>query len=333
MVEPSDNSSGSANSFKEDLEAVDVAEEESGDVPATILVVDDEEVVCRFLKNVLGQAGHQVETCQSGQEAIARLKEDYFDLIITDLRMPGINGLGVLREAKKLDPFCEVIIITAYASVESAVKVMKHGAYDYIGKPFNIDHIRMVVDKAMEKRKLLQAAEERDLYKRLSQIDGLTDLYNYRTFYEILEAEIARARRYTHPLSLLMIDLDDLKVYNDTLGHPAGDEVLKEAARLLRKAVRNLDVVARYGGDEFAVILIETSREDAVTIAERLGRLVEETSVEHEDVFPRRTLTISIGVASYPTDATEKTELVAKADKALYEAKMMGGNLVRTAKS
>jgi diguanylate cyclase (GGDEF)-like protein len=254
-------------------------------------------------------------------------------LVITDLRMPDVNGLRVLKKTKELDPFCEVIIITAYASVESAVEVMKLGAYDYIGKPFNIDHIRMVVNKAMEKRKLLRAAEERDFYKRLSQIDGLTDLYNYRTFYEMLETEIIRSKRYLHPLSLLMIDLDDLKVYNDTLGHPAGDAVLKEVAWLLRKSVRNLDVVARYGGDEFAVILIETDKEGAVAIAERLSRLVEETSFEHEEVLPRQTMTISTGIATYPTDATDKMELVTKADNALYEAKMMGGNLVRTAKS
>lgn len=333
MVKPSDSLDKSANSFAEGPEAMEVAEKESDHISATILVVDDEEVVCRFLKNVLSQVGHQVETCQSGQEAITRLEQGPFDLVITDLRMPGVNGLRVLKKTKELDPFCEVIVITAYASVESAVEVMKLGAYDYIGKPFNIDHIRMVVNKAMEKRKLLRAAEERDFYKRLSQIDGLTDLYNYRTFYEMLETEITRSKRYLHPLSLLMIDLDDMKIYNDTLGHPAGDAVLKEVAWLLRKAVRNLDVVARYGGDEFAVILIETDKEGAVAIAERLGRLVEETSFEHEEVLPRQTMTISIGIATYPTDATDKMELVTKADNALYEAKMMGGNLVRTAKS
>jgi diguanylate cyclase (GGDEF)-like protein len=311
-------------------QATELTEGESGDAPAKILVVDDEEAVCSFLESLLIQAGHQVLTCLSGQEAITKLRKGSFDLVITDLRMPDVDGLSVLRETKELDPFCEVIVITGYASVQSAVEVMKLGAYDYIGKPFNIEHIRVVVDKAMEKRKLLQAVEERDFYKHLSQIDGLTELYNYRTFYELLDAEFARSQRFVHSLSLLMIDVDDLKVYNDTFGHPAGDAILRELAKLLRKCVRNCDVVARYGGDEFAIILIETNKEDAMGTASRIRRLVEETRFAHDNGFPHETSTVSIGVASYPADAGEKEELVTKADQALYEAKTLGGNLVRT---
>jgi diguanylate cyclase (GGDEF)-like protein len=318
---------------KESAQAKQAVERENNDIPAKILVVDDEEVVCNFLESLLTGAGYQVQTCLSGQEAIAKLQEDSFDLVITDLKMPGLNGVDVLKRAKELEPFCEVIVITAYASVQSAVEVMKLGAYDYISKPFNIDQIKIVIDKAMEKRRLLRAAEERDFYKYLSQIDGLTELYNYRTFQELLEAELARSERYLRPLSLLMIDLDDLKVYNDTVGHPAGDAVLKEVAWELKKSLRNCDVVARYGGDEFAIILVETDKTDAISIANRLGSLVEEASCEHDDVFPHKTSTISIGVASYPTDAEERRELVAKADQALYEAKTLGGNLVKAAKA
>jgi diguanylate cyclase (GGDEF)-like protein len=331
-VKLSDSPEKVVESLEEGQEVTESAEEESSDTPARILVVDDEEVVCRFLESLLTRVGHQVQTCLSGREAIAKLREGSVDLVITDLKMPAVDGLSVLREAKQLDPFCEVIIITAYGSVESAVEVMKLGAYDYIAKPFNIEHVRVVVDKAIEKRRLLQAAEERDLYKRLAQLDGLTELYNYRTFYELLEAEIARAERYLHPLSVLMIDLDDLKVYNDTFGHPAGDAILREVAWLLRRSVRNCDVVARYGGDEFAIILPETSKEDATGIADRIRRMVEGTSFEHDDVLPHKTVTISVGLASFPTDAGETTELVSKADQALYEAKTLGGNLLRTAK-
>lgn len=326
-------SSDTTEAVKSSTEATQANEREVGNIPARILVVDDEEVVCRFLESLLTREGHQVQICLTGQEAIAELEESSFDLVITDLKMAGVDGMGVLRKAKEFDPFCEVIVITAYASVESAVKVMKLGAYDYISKPFNVDQIRIVVDKALEKRGLLRAAEERDFYKQLSQIDGLTEVYNYRAFYEILEAEISRSERHFHPLSLLMIDLDDLKVYNDTFGHPAGDAILKEVAWLLKKSVRNCDVVARYGGDEFAIILVETNKADATSIASRLGGLVEETSFEDDDVLPHKTLTISIGVATYPTDAGEKIELVVKADQALYEAKTQGGNLVRGAKA
>ena len=331
-MRPSGDLGETIQPLKEGTEPTEETEEEGSDIPARILVVDDEEVVCRFLESLLTAAGHEVEICLSGQEATTRLKEGSFDLVITDLKMPGVDGLEVLRKAKQLDPSCEAIVITAYASVESAVEVMKLGAYDYISKPFNIDQIRIVVDKAVEKRRLLKAAQERDFYRRLSQIDGLTEVYNYRAFYELLNAEMSRSQRHLRPLSLLMIDVDDLKVYNDTFGHPAGDAILKGVAMLLTKSVRNCDVVARYGGDEFAIILVETSRADALNIAGRLSRLVEETSFEHDDILPHGTLTISIGVASYPTDAGEKTELVAKADQALYDGKTLGGNSVTGAK-
>lgn len=327
------STSGTDKETPESLgEAIEQTTEEQRDIPSRILVVDDEEVVCGFLKSLLTGGGHQVETCLSGQQAIARLDEDYFDLVITDLKMPGVDGLEVLRRAKEIDSFCEVIVITAYASVESAVEVMKLGAYDYISKPFNIDQIKIVVDKAAEKRRLLLAAEERDFYKHLSQIDGLTEVYNYRAFYELLGGEMSRSERHLRSMSLLMVDLDDLKIYNDTFGHPAGDAILKEVAGLLKESVRSCDVVARYGGDEFAIILAETSKVDALNIADRLRSLVEETGFERDDILPHKTLTTSIGVASYPTDAREKTELVAKADQALYEAKTLGGNSVRGAR-
>ena len=300
-----------------------------------ILVVDDEEVVCRFLKRVLDGADHEVEVCHGGPEAIARLEETSFDLVITDLKMPGVGGIGVLRKAKELDPLCEVIVVTAYASVESAVEVMKLGAYDYIGKPFNVDRIRIVVDKALEKRRLLRAAGERDFYKRLSQLDGLTEIYNRRTFEELLSAEISRSGRFRRPLSLLMIDLDQLKVINDSLGHQAGDEVLKEVAWALKRSVRNCDVVARYGGDEFAILLVETGKTDAMTTAHRLNSAlrVARDRQSGDGTDEERPLTISIGVASYPTDARARDELVRSADQALYEAKAQGGNCVRPAGS
>jgi len=316
---------------REDMEVAEVAENESSDLPVRILVVDDEELVCRLLENVLTTAGHEVQICLSGQEAIATLKESTFQVVITDLRMPGVDGLAVLRKAKALDSLCQVIVITAYGSTESAVEAMKLGAYDYLNKPFNIDEIRILVDKALEKRTLLRAAEERDFYRDLSRMNGLTEVYNYRAFYELLGAEIARSKRHDRPLSVLMIDLDGLKGYNDALGHPAGDALIKQAAWLLKKSVRNCDIVARYGGDEFAIILVETSKAPALDTAERVRRLIEETRFEHDYILPHNTLTVSVGVAGYPNDADEKRDLVTKADQALYEAKTLGGNQVRAA--
>ncbi len=328
MTRSSDKASGAISASQEDEQVTGVVDSQDSDTPASVLVVDDEQLVCRFLESVLLSSGYQVQTCLSGQEAITRLRVGAFHVVITDLRMPGVDGLTVLRKAKALDSLCQVIVITAYGSMESAVEAMKLGAYDYINKPFNIDEIRILIDKALEKRTLLRAAEERDFYRDLSRMNGLTEVYNYRAFYELLGAEIARSKRHDRPMSLLMIDLDGLKAYNDALGHPAGDALLKQVAWLLKKSVRNCDIVARYGGDEFAIILVETSKAPALDTAERVRRLMEEARFEHDDILPHKTLTVSVGVAGYPTDAEKKMELVSKADRALYEAKTLGGNQV-----
>ncbi len=333
MIPPLRSAEQTTDPSKVETDAEHLTTEEADAVPPRILVVDDEEVVCRFLRRVLSGRGHEVEVCRGGPDALARMEEDSFDLIITDLKMPGVDGIGVLNKAKELDPLCEVVVVTAYASVESAVEVMKLGAYEYISKPFNVDRIRIVVDKALEKRRLLQAAGERDFYKRLSQLDGLTDVYNRRAFDELLTAEMSRSERFRRPLSLLMVDLDHLKVINDGFGHQAGDDVLKEVAWALKRSVRNCDIVARYGGDEFAIILVETGRTDAMATANRLNRLLRAPRPERVggDAGAEHPMTISIGVASYPTDATARDELVRRADRALYEAKTQGGDCVKPA--
>jgi two-component system cell cycle response regulator len=300
-----------------------------------ILVVDDDEAVCGFLKRVLEGAGHHVEVSNGGPDAIHRLEKASFDLVITDLKMPGVDGMGVLRKARELDPHREVIVITGYVSVTSAVEVMKLGAYDYISKPFNLERIKFLVDRALEKRRLQKAAAERDSYQRLSQIDGMTEVHNRRSFDQFLSAEISRCRRYGRPVSLLMIDLDDLKAINDSHGHQAGDTVLREVASTLKKSVRDSDIVARYGGDEFAIILIDTSRADAIATANRLRALLAMPGHLNTglNVDPKHATTISIGVSNYPADAGDTDELVSKADRALYAAKASGGNCVKAARA
>jgi diguanylate cyclase (GGDEF)-like protein len=333
MTSPPRAVDNTANRLEPGTDTAESTEEQRDERVPRILVVDDEEVVCRFLKRVLDGGRREVEVCNGGQEAIARLEKESFDLVITDLKMPGVDGMSVLARAKQLDPLCEVVVITAYASVESAVEVMKLGAYDYISKPFNVDRIRLVVDKALEKRRLLQAAGERDFYKRLSQLDGLTEVYNRRTFEQLLSSEISRADRFRRPLSLLMVDLDHMKALNDHLGHQAGDKVLKDAAWTLMRSVRNCDAVSRYGGDEFAIILVETGKTDALTTANRLADEVREAPVDQGERLQdqEHPMTVSVGVASYPTDAKAKEELIRKADRALYEAKSQGGDCVRSA--
>lgn len=164
--------------------------------------------------------------------------------------------------------------------------------------------------------------------KALSYTDGMTGLHNYRFFRLRMKEEISRARREGSQVSFLIMDVDFFKNYNDTLGHPAGDEVLRKVSSILQKSVRDNDIVARYGGEEFAVILTGAEKEGARSLAERIRRKVEDTEFYKEDIQPQGKLTISIGLAAFPDDAVTEDELILKADRALYHAKKTGRNKV-----
>ncbi len=295
---------------------------------SSILVVDDEEIMRGFLRDVLVGEDYQVDVAPTGEEAVDKVSRKRYDLVITDIKMPGIDGMGVLEQVKEFNPTTEVVVMTGYASLESAVESMKMGAADYITKPFNIDQIRIVVAKTLERRRLKQKAQDEEFYKHLSRTDGLTDLYNQRFFHKLLESEISRAKRFRQSLCLLMLDIDNFKVYNDTNGHPAGDQALKRLAWILNKSVRSCDIVARYGGEEFVVIAPQTDLEGGKILATRLNRLVREAKFVKEEVLPQGRLTVSIGVASFPDQASDKRNLIERSDQALYQAKAGGRDKV-----
>ena len=170
---------------------------------------------------------------------------------------------------------------------------------------------------------------EMDLYEKtlLSAVtDGLTGLYNHRYFHDRFEEEVERARRYQHPLSLLMLDLDDFKRYNDTNGHIAGDLLLVEVSKVLKRAVRKVDTAARYGGEEFAIILPSTKKKGALIIAGRICQKIADYRFPNQAVMPKGKITVSIGVASLGDDSDNHNGLLDSADKALYRAKAGGKN-------
>lgn len=168
--------------------------------------------------------------------------------------------------------------------------------------------------------------------KALSYTDGMTGLHNYRFFRLRIKEEISRARRESSLISLLIMDVDYFKNYNDTLGHPAGDEVLRKVSVILQKSVRDNDIVARYGGEEFAIILTGAEKEGARSLAERIRHKVEDTEFYKEEIQPGGKLTISVGLATFPDDAVTEEDLILRADKALYQAKNSGRNRVVDAK-
>lgn len=283
-----------------------------------VLVVEDETQARNFLLETLKGAGYRVWPAADGKEAIKLANEVPFGVCITELRMAPLNGIEILRKLKKISPNTSVVVITAYSFIESAVEAMEEGAFAYITKPFNIREIRIVIQRAVEKHFLLGESEEKGRYQDLSVTDGLTGVFNHRHFHELLLLEVARLRRYAAAVSLLMIDIDHFKDYNDTQGHVAGDELLRDIAQSMVKSIRSLDIVCRYGGEEFAVILPQTNKEQALQVCRRLMRLIRS----------KLPVTISVGLASAPEDTRSKDELIEKADKALYQAKHLGRNRI-----
>lgn len=293
-----------------------------------VLVVDDDDMVRGVIVESLRLEGHVVQDVGTGQEAIDRCGDVFFDLVFVDLVMPKTTGLEVLKQISIRSPDTDVIVMTGYGTIEAAVESMKLGAVDFVTKPFSTGHLLVVVDKALERRRLIRAAREREYYKRLSRLDGLTELYNHRFFHQVVDSEVSRARRFDQKVSLLMLDIDRFKQYNDANGHPVGDIALKKVAGILTGSCRKYDFIARYGGEEFAILSPGTDGEQAAVLAERVRSRCEVEPFPSESVVSGGRLTISIGIATFPDDVSEKEELIERADEALYKAKSTGRNTV-----
>lgn len=319
-----------------------------------ILIVDDEQTITEFIVDALQSNEYQLIPTDSVKSAVEKLCERPFALIITDIKFPDGDGMDIVRQAKKLDPDTEIIIVTAYATVNTAVDAISLDVFDYIQKPFPVDRIQLAVRNALTKRaltihnqQLIHDLEQhqRDLELNIEQAivdlklanenlaklaitDDLTQLYNHRYLQERLEVEVKKALRYGQPLSFIMIDCDQFKDYNDTYGHQKGDALLKQISQLFMENVREVDLVARYGGDEFAVVLPQTNGTAAVVVAEKLRNIIDATSFPTEPGAKPFNLTISAGVASIPIHAKTMDELNKLADAALYKAKNEGKNRV-----
>jgi diguanylate cyclase (GGDEF)-like protein len=292
----------------------------------TILIVDDDKLMRGVLAEILRNYGYAVLTAGDGTDALEQLEAKRPALVITDLIMPKMSGLDLIRAARRMYSDLDFVVITASNSVDIAVETMKAGATDYIVKPFHLEQIRIVVARALEMRRLREQAKKADFYKSLAERDALTGLLNYRSFQEVLRQELQRSLRYERHVSLLMADVDKFKDLNDSLGHLAGDRVLQQVAELLDQNCREPDYCCRYGGEEFAIVVPETDKGGAMRLAERIRGAIEATRfLEAEGTSPAR-LTVSIGVATRPEDGTTPTELILAADRALYAAKSRGRN-------
>ncbi|HYH78297.1 MAG TPA: diguanylate cyclase [Longimicrobium sp.] len=302
-----------------------------------VLVVDDLPDNVEILRARLESRGYLVATASNGEEALASVHAEPPQLILCDVMMPGIDGYEVSRRIKHDDtlPFIPIILVTALGETEHIVQGLNTGADDYIAKPYHFNElearvramlrIKRLQDELDQKNRELEVANKR--LRKLSITDGLTELFNHRHVHELLRDEFERSRRSGEPLGVTMIDLDRFKAINDTYGHPTGDVVLYETARILRETAREIDMVGRYGGEEFIAILPNTGEEEAARFAERVREAVESHVYRDEDTEIR--MTCSSGVASFPMDAVDSPEaLLKEADEALYEAKESGRNRV-----
>ncbi len=296
--------------------------QERNSTKGSILFVDDDTSVSNIMSRMIKEFGHQVDVAGSGEEALERIRQRDYDIVITDIRLPGIDGMRVLEEILVISPETDVIAVTGYGSIESAVEFMKAGALDYLTKPINGDHLEIVIRKAMERKDLIKAARERDYYLKMSLTDALTGIFNHRYFQQQITREITKSIRSGESLSMMMLDIDDFKHINDTFGHQAGDQVLRDLSDNLGKSCRFYDIITRYGGEEFAVIMPSTSVGNAVKIARRILENV--SSQVHSSI--QRPITLSIGISNYPLHASCKEDLIRKADLALYNSKARGKN-------
>jgi diguanylate cyclase (GGDEF)-like protein len=306
----------------------------------TALVVDDEPSARVILQHLLEEAGFAVETVGSLVAASVR-QSKHFDLIITDKNLPDGSGLEIVQWAIDTGQDCELVVMSAYANLESAMEAIRLRVADYLVKPFaSLDDVQDRLRRAMEHLRLTRENEAligelRTKNIRLEDLvvrDGLTGLYNHAHFQERLEGEVERSKRCNHEFGLLFIDLDNFKAVNDGVGHQVGDAVLKEIAAILgadrsgRPAcgIREHDVAARYGGDEFVLLLPETNKSNAAVMGERLRLHIEQRGLGIEAAR----VTVSLGIAAYPADGSDRESLIRAADRALYVAKRLGRNRV-----
>ena len=282
-----------------------------------VLVVDDDLTICRLLAEMLKEYGYDITTETQAKRVLSLLQSEPFDAVLVDLIMPDIDGIELVQLIKGPFPDIPVIIVTGFGSIETAVKSMQAGAADFVTKPVDAPVLDIRLKKSIEHAQT----------RRLAYTDALTNLDNYRSLHARLQQEIDRADRYHRPLSLIMLDIDYFKAFNDSHGHPRGDVILAQVAGVLKQMSRASDIVARYGGEEFAIILPETGKASAEIFGQRLREEIEQHNFPGEDQLPGRVLTISAGIASHIA-LSPKEKLIATADAELYRAKRQGRNRV-----
>lgn len=293
-----------------------------------VLVVDDDAENRNLIVEVLQEQKYEVQAAESGQEAITKIQSWTPELVLLDYNMPGLSGLDTLTHLRKQQNYTAVIFVSANSDRDLVIQCLGAGADDYIRKPFNAGELLarvMVRFRNKDVQDALAAANAR--LQELAERDDVTGLYNMRFIYQKIESELKRAKRYGRQVGIIMMDLDHFKSVNDQFDHLFGSHVLREIGQLIKKNMREIDFAARYGGDEFMLVLTETDEQGVHTFAERIRKLIgAHVCTDGKNNFSR-TCSLGFAVSSLDDLMTPK-ELVLRADQALYKAKETGRNRV-----
>ncbi|OCC16269.1 diguanylate cyclase/phosphodiesterase (GGDEF & EAL domains) with PAS/PAC sensor(s) [Dissulfuribacter thermophilus] len=290
----------------------------------SIIVVDDDPAILGIVGHFIDSINIPFKIAKDGVEALELMEQEHATIVITDLLMPRMDGMRLIREIKKRWPDTDIIVMTGYGKDFSYTDVISAGASDFIQKPFNFNELEAKLRRVIRERNL------RATLKRLSIRDGLTDLFNRRYFEQKLEEEAERAYRQGYPLFLILVDLDKFKPVNDTYGHQEGDKILRNLAKILINSTRKyVDSAFRFGGDEFTLIIPQANLRQVQIIAERIRQNYLETD--------RKGTTLSIGISRFKRTNRKLRDdlytLIHQADEAMYKAKELGGDRVIVHKS
>nr|MDA8162809.1 diguanylate cyclase [Desulfobacteraceae bacterium] len=289
--------------------------------PDHLLIVDDDRAILNFLDDFFTYLKFPHRLAGDGVEALAILEKESVNIIITDMLMPNMDGMELIRRVKERWPEIDIIAMTGYAKDFHYIDVIKAGASDFIQKPFSLDELDAKIYRLIEERRL--KAE----LKRLSLRDSLTDLYNRRFFDQRLREEAERSSRQDYDLYVAIVDIDGFKELNDQKGHDFGDKILIGLASVLNRSTRkSVDIVCRIGGDEFAVIIPQADAKQVTQIGERIRK----NYLAYKD---RGETTLSIGIAGFAGAAgkagkEDVKKMIREADETMYVAKNAGGNKV-----
>jgi diguanylate cyclase (GGDEF)-like protein len=288
---------------------------------ATVLIVDDESTNIRVLAEILGNL-YQLRFATDGEKALEIATSHKIDLVLLDVVMPRLNGYEVCQRFKSDDTLQKipVIFVTSMGEVEDETQGFALGGVDYITKPVSPPIVRARV------KTHLALKEQADLLEQLSMIDALTKIPNRRRFDEFLQRDLASAGRCRMPITVMILDVDFFKQYNDSFGHTGGDDCLREIAIALELTFsRPTDMVARYGGEEFAIVLRDTGIEGCCTLVERIHENLQNLALSHPQSLVADRVTVSVGAVSLvPAPTMTPTTVLEEADRLLYEAKKNG---------